>query len=118
MNAKAEIEYPELLADLARIVSEVLRKNGRSNDDSDRIALEAAEAVRRDWGGGLMYIPKGVQFTLAQRDLEIWNDFRGDNVRELAHKYHLSDKQIYSVIAKVRAVHVRRTQPDMFADPE
>lgn len=116
MNTETQLDYPELLADLAGIVGEVLQRNGTTQEDAARIAHEAAEAVRRNWGGQLLYLPKGERYELSQRDLQIWNEFNGRNLRRLAQKYGLCDQQVYKVLAKVRASQTRRVQPDLFND--
>jgi len=111
-------EYPDLCIEIAGIIADVLVRNGQSHQEAERIAYETAAAVRDSMGGSVMYIPKGHHFKLSQRDLQIWGDYDGTNVNELATSYQLSNKQIYKILVRVRASESGRIQPDMFRPPE
>jgi Mor family transcriptional regulator len=55
--------------------------------------------VRRDYGGGQIYVPMDT----ARRNAEIYKAFTGDNHFELARRYHMSVSSVYKVIRQERA---------------
>jgi Mor family transcriptional regulator len=74
-------EYPELLADLALQLREFLITDaGVEPDKADKLARDAVENVRQNWGGQLIYVPTGLGHEVQQRWQEIWDKFTGDNV--------------------------------------
>jgi|CXWL01.1.fsa_nt_gi Mor family transcriptional regulator len=108
-------EYPELLADLALQLRELLiEKAHLPNDQAELIAREAAEHVRKDWGGQIIYVPTGLGHDVQQRWLEIWNKFKGDNVSELASEFGCSEIHIYRIIKRMREIERRKTQGQLF----
>lgn len=108
------ISYPEFLADIVVTVGQALLQQGTPEEAAQKIAQEAAEAVRKNFGGQLLYIPRGHRFDLSQRDIEIWNKFTGRNQQQLAAEYKMSVIHIYRIIARVGMAQRKRMQPDMF----
>jgi Mor family transcriptional regulator len=75
---------------------------GRIEELATAAGNDAAETVRRNFGGGQIYIP----LDSARRDAEIYRAFNGYNHFELAHTYRLSVNTIYKIL---RAEKSRRT---------
>lgn len=92
-------DYPEQLADLAGVLFDRLRRHGMSEDDAGRVAMDQVEAVRNQFVGGSVYMPK----YNSQRDDEIWQKFNGKNHAELAKHYRLTVVRIYQILARERA---------------
>jgi Mor family transcriptional regulator len=46
--------------------------------------------------------------------LKFMMPFKGRNTKELAHKYHLTEKSIYEIIARIRKMEQKRRQLDLF----
>lgn len=114
MSDNAAVEYPELLADLADKLTEALVVRGLEREKAKEIGREAAEFIRTEWGGQLVYIPKGTLFALTQRDLEIWREFNGHNHADLARKNNVTLQRIYQIVAAMREQEVRRRQGKLF----
>ena len=95
-------KYPELITNLAEILADLLREKGHDQVAANEIAFQAAESVRREFGGQLLYIPKGTAFDTGERDAEIYRKFDGQNTKELAHEYDLSEQTVYRILARVR----------------
>lgn len=110
----AAVEYPELLADLADKLTEILVRRGIERDKAKEIGREAAEFVRTEWGGQLVYVPKGTLFALTQRDMEIWEAFNGHNHADLARKHGVTLQRIYQIVAAMREQEIRRRQGNLF----
>lgn len=49
-------------------------------------------------GGRAIYLPKGVALRLSARDLEICERFRGNNYRELAREYDLTEMRVRQIV--------------------
>jgi len=100
--------YPEVLAELARLIHAQLMPS--LGDDAGPAALDVVEAIRRGFGGEMIYIPLGMPHERQQRNAEIARQFNGRNHAELAHQYGVSVKAIYSILSSHRA----RRQPLLF----
>lgn len=83
------------------------------NQSAEQIAHHLAEELRKHWGGSQLYIPKTSIVQLHKRDLDIYNQFTGNNVHELGREYNLSEVTIYQIIAKVRKS-LPKDQPSLF----
>ncbi|MDH3998049.1 MAG: hypothetical protein OET90_04340 [Desulfuromonadales bacterium] len=115
MQLQTDSTYPELLADLAVKLNEYLIEQGLETQQAQDIAWRAAEMVRCDWAGQDLYIPKGKRFEQLQRDAEIYRRFTGSNHLALAREYGISQRQIYSVIKRVRLAQQERGRSGLLA---
>jgi Mor family transcriptional regulator len=109
-----DLSYPELLIDLATTIGEALEKTGVPPERAADAAFAATEHVRKRWSGQHLYLPKGIHYELSNRDREIWAEFDGHNHSALARKHDLTSMRIYQIIKRLRALHIKRTQPDLF----
>ncbi|PLX97303.1 MAG: transcriptional regulator [Desulfuromonas sp.] len=107
-------KYPEILRDLHDGLVEILTEAGASDDDADRLAFAAAEKIRKRWAGLAVYIPKGKEWELTDRDREIWRRFVGHNKRALCREYGISEQRLYQVVARVREEEFKRKQMRLF----
>ena len=103
--------WPGLLLELRGIIDDTLEGKGINNKAlSLAIVLDIAEYM----GGVQVYLPRGDKLRQQGRDIEIYEQFKGNNIKQLAHKYHLTDKTIYEIIAKMRNIELKQRQPDLF----
>lgn len=86
---------------MARLIQD--RLQARLGDDAAPAALEVVEAIRRGFGGEMIYIPLGMPHERQQRNAEIARQFNGRNHAALAHQYGVSVKAIYSILSSHRA---------------
>jgi Mor family transcriptional regulator len=110
MTTEFAPDYPKVLSDLAGLFQQRLGL-ALPRDQATELALALVEEVRRQWGGGLIYIPKGDRHGRSQRDAAIWRAFDGHNHAELAHHYRLTVSCIYDIVARERA----RQQNEIFS---
>lgn len=106
--------YPEMLADLADQVAAKLVTLGVDLEKAADVGFAAAEHIRLHWAGQSFYMPKGVQYVAARRDIEIFEKFNGRNVEILAREYNLTVMRIYQIIKAVRAEMQRKRQGSLF----
>jgi len=109
-----ESKYPEVLADLRESLTAALMKKGIKTSLALQCAHEAAETIRREWGGTSVYICKGLDYELSRRDLEIWSNFSGHNHRQLCKKYNITNVWLYKIIKKQRSEMIKTSQGDLF----
>lgn len=106
--------YPELLADLAAQVATKLVECGVGKDHAADIGMQTAEHIRTHWSGQPIYIPKGIAWEFAQRDIEIFQKFNGRNHAALAREYNLTVMRIYQIVKAVRAAQIAKRQGALF----
>jgi len=106
-------EYPELLADLAVQLRDLLTKSGMPADKAEQTARAAAEHVRLHWGGQIVYVPTGSRYETRQQWSEIWSKFNGKNVSQLAQEFRKTEVQIYYILRQMREQMQRELQPDL-----
>lgn len=95
-------DAPEMLMDLFDAVSLKAQQAGIDHDTADQIALDAVDELSECWAGQQLYFAKGVNMRLRKRDLNIYQDFTGNNHADLASKYNVSVVWVYAVIKKVK----------------
>lgn len=95
--------YPELLEQMGQTIGRKLLEHGVALDLAKVAAVDITEAIRTEIGGVQQYIPRGLNYMLSQRDLEIFAKFKGDNYDKLAHEYQLTAMQIRNIIKRAIA---------------
>lgn len=103
-------DYPELLADLAVHLQGLLAAEGLAAERARAVAFGCAEWLRGHWGGQALYLPKGVRYTLTQRNWELWRKFTGRNQAALAREYNLTERMVEIIIARCREEEMRLRQ--------
>lgn len=93
----------ELLSDLAAHVAQVLLDHGIDESLADQAGTAAADHIADHWGGQLVNIPKDYRYRIAERDLQIWDEFRGNNHSELARRYGMTLRGVYKLISRVKS---------------
>lgn len=108
--------YPELLADIADRIGDLLQAEGIEPEKAADIGLQAAEHVRKNYSGQLLYLPSGRQYELAARDKEIYQRYQaGETHSAISVAYGISVVRVYQVIKRLREDEIQRRQPDMFS---
>ena len=104
--------WPSLLMELNGVVANTLKLHGIDNSDvSLQVTLDIGEYI----GGVQVYLPRGDKLRQQIRDMKIYEQYKGNNVKYLAHKYRVTDKTIYEIIARIRKLEQQQRQPDLFA---
>ncbi len=109
--------YPELLRDMAGIVERQLLQGGLEAQLAAAIAMNVVEEVREQFGGQMIYMPKGELWQRRRVWQAMWEAFTGHNHDELGRKFGMNVVGVYRVLAIMRAEHRKRVQADMFAPP-
>ena len=106
--------WPELLQELLAIIEQTLLKQGFDDTRSKSLSLKLTLSIAEHMGGIQVYFPRGDKLHKEIRDIEIYNDFTGNNIKQLARLHHLTDKTIYEIVARMRAIELKQRQPTLF----
>lgn len=113
-NSQMEDLRHELLSDVADLATTVAKDHGLMADIADQVGCAVANRIADHWGGQLISFPKDYHFKTSQRDLQIYDEFTGNNHSELSRKYGLSVRAIYKVIEKTRKRDIDKRQVKLF----
>lgn len=84
--------------DIEKIVS-LDQLSGDQRELAEIVGLEAYRKLVANYGGMSVYINKPETILRDLRNTEICNSFNGFNYRELAKKYHLSEKTVREIVS-------------------
>lgn len=102
--------WPELLKEFHDVLKAQLIRQGADATLAPGLLLALCEHL----GGCQVYIPRGDALKRSVRDMQIWNEFNGHNVDELARRHQMSFVSIYKALARMRALERKRRQPELF----
>ncbi len=106
-SSARERNWAPLLADLVGVIESALRRCGAPKEQALSHAGSCVLAVAEFLGGRMVYLPRGHRLKVAIRDEEIFRRFAGNNVKELAEEFGLTDIHIYSILRRQRALNRR-----------
>lgn len=102
VNEKFNGDAPEVWRDIAELNFCALRFCGLfealTDDELALMSVNLVYQLASGFGGTQPYIPTGERYGKNRRNENILKAFRGNNYRELASKYCLSDKRIRDII--------------------
>ncbi len=93
---------PELLDDLESRLRLLLQQQGLAKKNASSMALKITREMAVAWGGQNIYFPVGKTRWAQERDLQILEEFCGDNHADLARKYQLTVPHIYRLIKRCK----------------
>ena len=70
---------------------------------ANRLGIEQVKWLFEDFGGTSVYFPTEKMIYKESRDREIFNEFNGFNIKELASKYNMSESYIRAIIRQKKA---------------
>jgi Mor family transcriptional regulator len=111
-------EGPDVLQHIADQVGVTLQRHGLLADAAHSIGAEVAESVRQTFAGELLYMPKGRFQMVEKKYRELWAAFNGTNVKELAHRFDMTEQHVYRVIKLMSRDQTARHQGALFAGGE
>lgn len=109
-----EGRWPQMLADFIDVLRAAYLRNGVDEADADPLARAGVLALSEYLGGRYFYLAKGDSLKAALRDDEIWREFTGRNISELAERHRVSERHVYRVLAEQRAMRKNRRQGKLF----
>ena len=110
--AEVRKRWPTNLQSLALLIEPELNK--AKVNESQLIGESITLAIGHYFGGRDVYIPTDQRLKAALRDIQIWQEYRGNNVEALAIKFDLTERRIAEIIQHQRAVETQRRQRSLF----
>jgi hypothetical protein len=115
MSSQMEILRHELLRDIEDQVSALCKNYNLDVDVCEQIAVGVADFLAEHYAGSVISFPKDFHYKLAKRDLDIFNEFTGNNYFYLVRKYNMTESGIRKVINRARERIIKHKQPDLFS---
>jgi Mor family transcriptional regulator len=111
-----EGRWPQMLADFIDVLRAAYKRDGLDDEQTDRLARQGVLALSDYLGGRYFYLAKGENLKAFLRDDQIWREFNGQNIAELAQRYNVSERHVYRVLAEQRAMRRKRRQGQLFPE--
>ena len=109
-----QAKWPELLSELEIHITQLAKDFNLDDETCEQLGVSTADFIATHFSGQVVCFPKDYRYKLANRDLEIYRKFRGNNWRELVKEFNMTESGIRKVMARVRRAISKRTQPDLF----
>lgn len=104
----------ELYEDIRAHVIDEMKNYLIEEDVADQVAIAIINRLSTHWGGSTFSFPKDMLFQTSQRNLEIWNKFTGNNHRELAQEFGITENAIYQITKMMKERFIKANQQDLF----
>lgn len=104
-------DYSGVMQSMLRVFTDTVQNH---SGNADTLPMALLLNVCKEMGGIQVYLPRGRSLLKQIEDLQIWDQFNGRNVKELALRYKKSEATIYQVIAAHRKRESKLRQPDLF----
>jgi Mor family transcriptional regulator len=114
-KADSRSKGPELLTDLESHAARLAMDHFVVSEEQARIFSQALSDFMADnWGGQLIYFPKGMFRRLSDRDHKIYAAFNGTNHDDLVREFGVSLQHVYRIIKAVHAGEIAARQGGLF----
>lgn len=103
-------KWPQTVVEMIEVVNHYLEQQGHDNVNGHQLVMNICQHL----GGVQLYLPKGDGIKQLLRDITIYQQFTGTNVKALAHQYDLTEVRIYQIIKQQRSLHIAKVQRQLF----
>ena len=110
--AEVRKRWPSNLQSLALLIESQLTKASVNNPQGVGEAITLA--IGHYFGGRDVYIPTDQRLKAALRNIQIWQEYKGNNIEQLANKFKLTERRIAEIIQHQRSVETERRQRRLF----
>ncbi|MEI7250302.1 Mor transcription activator family protein [Pectobacterium versatile] len=120
MITTMEEKRHKLLSEVADHVAETAADYGCSTEHAEQLGLAVANFLAEHFGGQNFTFPRDYVYKLALRDLQIYNEHKGNNWAELSSKYGITERGLRKLIHRVHRRMMKSRQPnlDLFDNEE
>lgn len=80
----------------------VKHKMGLPDDQAAELARDLIHDICIECGPSWIYVPKDGSFELTKRDRQIFDQYNGRNLHELARKHGITHTRILQIVSKVK----------------
>lgn len=92
----------ELLEELQAVIARQLEEMGTAPDAASVIGSSAVDYLSTYWAGQVVTFPKDAQYKLTLKELEIYDQFNGQNKDDLARQYGMTPRGMGKLIKRIR----------------
>lgn len=109
-------KWPRDLVALMDIFAAALGRMGYEETEAEKISMTLLHEQSVYCGGRYFYLPKKDALQRAIRDIDIHKDWAENGLQpsDLATKYDISVKHVYSILEEQRAYYRKKIQPELF----
>ena len=111
---EARHRWPQRLAEFYDVEFAYNRRKGMDDEAAATDAAARVFLLASYLGGRVLYIPDGDKMRIAIRDLQIQRAHGRRSVVDLAREHHMSEQQIYNIIAEQTRLVRDRLQGKLF----
>lgn len=104
----------ELYEDISVHIVDVMTDYNVNTDVAEQVAAAIIHRLSEHWGGSVFSFPKDMAYRVSKRNLIIWRKFTGNNHRQLALEFGISENAVYQIIKDIRKQIIQKNQPDLF----
>lgn len=112
------VKRHELLTHVSTSVAKQAIDFGLSEDIATQLGDNVANTISELFGGQNFTFPRDYLFKLNQRDMQIYEAFKGNNYAELSQRYNMTERGIRKVIDRIHKHIIKQKQPSLFNFPE
>lgn len=102
-DSRMAVKRHELFDDVMTHVEQTLVAHDIKAFHAGLAAAAVADRLADHWGGQNFTFPKDSRRKLTKRELQIFDEWKGDNWGELARKYDIAERTVRRVIARIKA---------------
>lgn len=106
----------ELYEDIRAHIIDELASYRIPEEVADQVAVAIINRLSSHWGGSTFSFPKDISYVTCQRNIELWEKFEGNNHRELAQEFQISENAVYQITKKMKELFIQKNQPGLFDD--
>lgn len=110
---EVEHRWPKILVEIIDVLSCELERQEFAKKEAKLTACKLVGVMAHYFGGNAVYLPSGEKMEKTLREVQMYNDFTGNNVHELVRKYRVSQTNVYDIIRRQRALQRKRHQNDL-----
>lgn len=96
--ARSKPGWPQRLVEMEEVLSGDLRQHEQTRRGSQLIARAMVRALSERFGGQVVYFPSSKPIARKKRNEAIAREYTGNNIRELAERWQLSEHQVRSIL--------------------
>jgi len=110
--------WPKSLAELVDVLVADAIERGIDEAQAIKESRRTIMLIAHYRGGVAMYLPRNEKLRMALRDQQIWLEFKGDNIQQLADKHGLTATMIYGILKYQRKLTIARKQVNLFPEKQ
>ncbi|MCJ8541422.1 DNA-binding protein [Klebsiella variicola] len=115
MTTPMEHKRHKLLSEVADHVTETGVDYGLTSEQAEQLGLAVADFLASHFGGQNFTFPRDYAYKLSLRDMQIYEEFRGNNWAELSTKYGITERGLRKLIHRVHKQVMAHRQPQLFS---